>query len=171
MGGGSRWPRRDVFRAKSARGADERAFPPARLAAPASLHAHTVRLLPWCCCVVSRAHNGPRRNQRLLTILDYRWNYGSALPKGVQDNLSSVEQEFARNYDRLLGSYMGSLGVDLTSDLQPPKELFVQVRVLRDCGDIYTDDGTVSLKAQTTHHLRRLDAEPLIRKGLVEHVA
>lgn len=31
------------------------------------------------------------------------------------------------------------LNLDLTADLQPPKELHVEVRVLNDCGEIMTD--------------------------------
>ena len=45
----------------------------------------------------------------------------------------------------------------------------MEVRVLRDCGDIITDSGsTVHLQKNTVHHLRRTDVELLIRQGYLE---
>lgn len=55
-------------------------------------------------------------------------------------------------------------------DQQPPKDLFVEVRVLRDCGEIMTENGLVNLEANSTHFLRRVDVEQLIRQGLLEQI-
>jgi GINS complex subunit 1 len=53
----------------------------------------------------------------------------------------------------------------------PPKELFVEARVLQDAGQIVTESGaTLILQEGTTHHMRRSDAEELIRNGVLEHV-
>jgi GINS complex subunit 1 len=55
---------------------------------------------------------------------------------------------------------------------QPPKELQIEVRVLQDYGTIVTESGaTITLKKDTRILLRRTDAEPLIRQGILEHVA
>ena len=59
---------------------------------------------------------------------------------------------------------------DLTTDINPPKELMVEIRVLQSCGEIYTDSGAVNLERNTTHYLRRSDIEPYIRKGFVEQI-
>lgn len=56
----------------------------------------------------------------------------------------------------------------VSQDLKPPKDLFVEVRVLKDYGEIVTDKGTVNLKKNTVHYLRRTDVELLIRQGVLE---
>jgi GINS complex subunit 1 len=54
--------------------------------------------------------------------------------------------------------------------LQPPKELFVEVKVMEDCGEIMTENGPVQLSRGTTHFLRRSDIVHLIRQGKLEHM-
>ena len=56
-------------------------------------------------------------------------------------------------------------------DLQPPKDLYIEVRVVVDCGEIMTDTGSVNLEAGTVHFLRRSDVEHLIRQGMLEQMA
>ena len=46
----------------------------------------------------------------------------------------------------------------------------VEVRVLEDCGEIFTDFGVVNLARNTTHYLRRSVIEPFIRRGAVEQL-
>ena len=36
---------------------------------------------------------------------------------------------------------MKDIGFDLTTNIKPPKEPFVEVRVLESCGEIFTEDG------------------------------
>lgn len=54
--------------------------------------------------------------------------------------------------------------------MQPPKDLYIEVRVLRDCGEVMTENGLVHLEANSTHFLRRADVEQLIRQGLLEQI-
>lgn len=100
------------------------------------------------------------------------------------------------DYDKLMGDYMAKVGMDLTQDQSPPKDLFVevntkrhvivrrpeswetptprkrkfswkskcssfplQVRVMKDYGEIQTDTGAVKLDKNTVHFLRRSDCE------------
>ena len=70
-------------------------------------------------------------------------------------------------YDKLHGDYASFLQMDLTADLQPPKDLYIEVRVEKDCGEIFTDSGAVTLERGTTHYLRRSDVEHLIRQGFL----
>lgn len=107
---------------------------------------------------------------RIRRILDYRWQVGPSASSHLSDNMSAQEREFLTGYNRLLGEYSNKVGLDLTADLQPPKDLFVEVRVKRDCGEILTDSGPVSFKPGTAHFLRRSDVEHLIRQGALEHV-
>ena len=48
----------------------------------------------------------------------------------------------------------------MSQDLEPPKDLFVEIRVLSDCGEIVTSDGNIiHLEQNTTHLLRRADVK------------
>jgi GINS complex subunit 1 len=76
--------------------------------------------------------------------------------------------EYFQNYNKLLTSYNEAIDLDLTSDLEPPRDLFVEIRVLISCGELVTESGPVSLDQGSTHYLRRSDVEHLIRLGHVE---
>ena len=41
--------------------------------------------------------------------------------------LPQTQVTFYHGYDALVGDYMQDVGVDLTADMQPPKDLFVEV--------------------------------------------
>jgi GINS complex subunit 1 len=57
-------------------------------------------------------------------------------------NLSPEEEEYARAYGELLAAYKGKwTDIDLTGNLEPPRDLFVDVRVLKDAGEIQTEYG------------------------------
>ena len=53
------------------------------------------------------------------------------------------EKEFMSSYDKILMDYTEEVGVDVLSNLTPPKELMVEVRVLQECGEIMTETGSV----------------------------
>ncbi len=134
-------------------------------------------------------HAALGRNRRcLLAYLDHRagraramrWQFGSVLPAEARAGLCEPEAAFFARYSRLLASYMRSVGggggggvegLDLTTDLRPPKSLYVEVRCLEDYGEMETDDGDlVVLRKNTQHYLPRALCEPLIRQGVLEHV-
>ncbi len=57
-------------------------------------------------------------------------------------SLSPEEEEYVRQYNDLLAAYKGQwTDIDLTGSLQPPKDLFIDVRVLKDAGEIQTEYG------------------------------
>jgi len=106
---------------------------------------------------------------RLGKIRGLRWETGSILPDRLQkDTLSAHEKDYFHNYNQLITKYNEAVGVDLASDLEPPRDLFVEIRVLTACGEIITESGPVSLDQGSTHFLRRSDVEHLIRLGHVE---
>eukprot|EP01111_Echinosteliopsis_oligospora_P019164 TRINITY_DN9116_c0_g1_i2.p1 TRINITY_DN9116_c0_g1~~TRINITY_DN9116_c0_g1_i2.p1 ORF type:complete len:127 (+),score=19.54 TRINITY_DN9116_c0_g1_i2:317-697(+) len=111
---------------------------------------------------------------RLQQIKGLRWDLGtSVIPDNIKTNLNPREVQFFSEYDKMLGDYMRSVNeLDLTMDLnQPPKNLFIEVRVKQDVGALVTESGnTINLRANTTHFLRRTDVEPLIRQGVLEHI-
>ena len=62
-----------------------------------------------------------------------------------------------------------NVAISVTGLKNPPKVLYVEVRVLRDCGEVMTESGVVNLEAHSQHFLRRVDVEQLIRQiGLLE---
>lgn len=60
--------------------------------------------------------------------------------------------------------------INLRNHQIPPKDLFIEVHVLGDVGEIITQNGPVLLQKGSRVLIRRTDCEPLIREGLLEHV-
>ncbi len=123
------------------------------------------------------------RNKRiLLAYHHYRvekmrklrcWDTAAALPPHVRSLLSEAEVDFYTEYDKLNSRYNSSLGgLDLNSNLQPPEEDFIEVRVVKGgLGTIVMDYwGEVSLELGTTHYLSRGDVEHLVRQGALQQL-
>lgn len=61
---------------------------------------------------------------------------------GSQNSLSPEEEEYFRKYSDMLAAYKGYwTDIDLTGGLDPPKDLFIDVRVLKDAGEVQTEYG------------------------------
>ena len=62
--------------------------------------------------------------------------------EGTGSSLSPEEEEYVRQYGDLLAAYKGQwTEIDLTGSLEPPRDLFIDVRVLKDAGEIQTEYG------------------------------
>jgi GINS complex subunit 1 len=62
-----------------------------------------------------------------------------------ESSLSPEEEEYVRQYSDLLAAYKGQwTDIDLTGSLEPPRDLFIDVRVLKDAGEIQTEYGYAS---------------------------
>ncbi|XP_067681304.1 DNA replication complex GINS protein PSF1-like [Haliotis asinina] len=112
---------------------------------------------------------------RLVQIRKMRWEFGSVLPADIKYNLCEQEIQWFGRYNKMLASYMRSIGdaggLDLTQDLKPPKTLYVEVRCQVDHGEFETQDGNVIvLKKNSQHFLLRSECEHLIRQGILEHI-
>lgn len=56
--------------------------------------------------------------------------------------LSAQEEQYVQQYRDLLAQYKSQWNdVDLTGSLEPPRDLFIDVRVLKDTGEIQTEYG------------------------------
>ena len=111
-------------------------------------------------------------HHRLRKLRQLRWDCGPVLPERYRDDtISNREKDYFIRYNSILTDYQDNVGLDLTSDIIPPKDLFIQVRVLENCGKIMTENGTVSLDKGSLHFLRRADVESFVREGKVEQVA
>lgn len=65
-----------------------------------------------------------------------------AAGEGSTSSLSPQEEDYVRQYSDLLAAYKGQwTDIDLTGSLQPPRDLFIDVRVLKDAGEIQTEYG------------------------------
>lgn len=63
-----------------------------------------------------------------------------------ESSLSPEEEEYVRQYSDLLAAYKGQwTDIDLTGSLEPPRDLFIDVRVLKDAGEIQTEYGYVNV--------------------------
>lgn len=107
---------------------------------------------------------------RLQRIQRYRWEVGPSAASHLAENMSAAETTFLGAYNRLLANYSDAIELDLTADPLPPRDLYVEVRVNRDCGSVLTDSGPVTLKPGTAHFLKRTDVEHLIRQGALTHI-
>lgn len=64
---------------------------------------------------------------------------------GGHSSLSPEEEEYFRQYGDMLAAYKGQwTDIDLTGSLEPPKDLFIDVRVLKNAGEIQTEYGYVT---------------------------
>lgn len=71
-------------------------------------------------------------------------------------SLSPQEEDYVRQYGDLLAAYKGQwTDIDLTGSLEPPRDLFIDVRVLKDAGEIQTEYGYVCF----SHHWPRDNAD------------
>ena len=72
-----------------------------------------------------------------------------------QNSLSPEEEEYFRQYSDMLAAYKGQwTDVDLTGSLEPPKDLFIDVRVLKDAGEIQTEYGYAGFRHLHLNYVR-----------------
>jgi GINS complex subunit 1 len=96
---------------------------------------------------------------------------GDANGAGSQSSLSAEEEEYFRQYNDLLSSYKGQwTDIDLTGSLEPPKDLFIDVRVLKDAGEIQTEYGAINLTKNSQFFVRHGDVERLIAQGFLQRL-
>lgn len=102
-------------------------------------------------CALFVQHLCMRRNKRCLLayqrlradrMREMAWREVDAGERGVMVNLNPNEQEYWRQFSELLADYKGAwTEIDLTGSLEPPRDLFIDVRVLKDAGEIQTEYG------------------------------
>lgn len=115
-------------------------------------------------CLMAYVYN------RAEIIQSFRWKVGPVLPQEIQKKLSYLEEEYFKNHSAALESYMSELELDLTVDMVPPKDPYIQVRVLDDIGEVLLSDQSSNLARHSMHFLKRTDAEQFISQGLMEEL-
>ncbi|KAL9123093.1 MAG: hypothetical protein Q9187_000344 [Circinaria calcarea] len=91
---------------------------------------------------------------------------------GASNSLSPEEEEYARQYSDILAAYKGQwTDIDLTGSLEPPKDLFIDVRVLKNAGDIQTEYGAITLTKNSQFYVRQGDVGRLIAQGYLQKLS
>lgn len=147
---------------------------------------------PATACALLVNHLSMRRNKRCLLayhrmrtnkLEEMCWNGvdiselqthagpGSAAG-GSSSSLSAEEEQYAHQYSDLLAAYKGQwTDIDLTGSLEPPKDIFIDVRVLKDAGEIQTEYGSITLTRNSQFYVRQGDVERLIQQGYLQKLS
>ncbi|KAI6157187.1 hypothetical protein BKA82DRAFT_4053754 [Pisolithus tinctorius] len=115
---------------------------------------------------------------RMDRLRDMYWVAGGALPhilsnQDIRSKLSPHEVDFLRQYSASVMDYRAEFSneLDITASItHPPKDLHVLVRVVRDCGVIQTELGSIDFQKGQRFMVRRADIEHLIVQGYLEEV-
>lgn len=87
------------------------------------------------------------------------------------ENLSHAEQEYFKLYQDLVLDFKSSISdIDLSGDLEPPTEIFIDVRVLKDGGEVQTEYGVFNLIKDSQFYVRKSDVDRLIQQGYLEEI-
>lgn len=129
-------------------------------------------------CALFVLHLCMRRNKRCLLayqrlradrIVQMVWNETIDQDTTTYGNLSPHEQDYLHKYSDLLVDYKGEwTDIDLTGSTQPPKDLFIDVRVLKDAGEIQTEYGVFNLTKDSQFYVRHADVQRLIQQGYLQ---
>ncbi|KAI9710965.1 MAG: DNA replication protein psf1 [Bogoriella megaspora] len=97
---------------------------------------------------------------------------GDAGDTSGSSSLSPEEEEYVRQYSDMLAAYKGQwTDIDLTGSLEPPRDLFIDVRVLKDAGEIQTEYGAITLTKNSQFYVRQGDVERLIAQGYLQRLS
>ncbi|KAL7912064.1 hypothetical protein GGI35DRAFT_305472 [Trichoderma velutinum] len=97
---------------------------------------------------------------------------GVSSSDGSTSSLSPQEEDYVRQYGDLLAAYKGQwTDIDLTGSLEPPRDLFIDVRVLKDAGEIQTEYGAITLTKNSQFYVRQGDVERLIAQGYLQKLS
>ncbi|KAF7304867.1 hypothetical protein MKEN_01200900 [Mycena kentingensis (nom. inval.)] len=119
-------------------------------------------------------------NHRVQFLSTLYWSLGASLPPlisaettSIRAKLSPHEVDYLRSYHNSVMDFRGEFSkeLDITAGIeQPPKDLHVLVHVVRDCGVIQTESGTIDFRLGHRFMVRRSDIEHLIVQGYLEEV-
>ena len=88
------------------------------------------------------------------------------------NSLSHYEQEYLKEYGELITELKSEsmADIDLSGSLEPPSDVFIDVRVLKDAGEIQTEYGVFNLIKDSQFFVRQSDVERLIQQGYLQKI-
>ncbi|KAF1825958.1 GINS complex, Psf1 component [Dissoconium aciculare CBS 342.82] len=96
----------------------------------------------------------------------------NAAGAAATSSLSAEEEQYVHQYSNLLAALKGQwTDVDLAGSLEPPRDIFIDVRVLRDAGEIQTEYGSITLTKNSQFYVRQGDVERLIQQGYLQRLS
>ncbi|KAK7056768.1 DNA replication protein psf1 [Paramarasmius palmivorus] len=116
---------------------------------------------------------------RVDRLRDMYWSVGGALPhilstQDIRSKLSPHEVDYLRQYNNSVMEFRSEFSheLDITASItNPPKDLHVLVHVVKDCGVIQTELGSIDFQKGQRFMVRRADIEHLIVQGYLEEVS
>jgi len=156
---------RDLEREINALSLDGRPPPPSMLIIQTAINRNKRCLLAY-------------HSHRVDRLRDMYWAVGGALPHllsnpDIRSKLSPHEVDYLRQYNSSVMEFRSEFSheLDITASItKPPKDLHVMVRVVRDCGIIQTEVGSIDFQKGQRFMVRRADIEHLIVQGYLEEV-
>jgi GINS complex subunit 1 len=107
---------------------------------------------------------------RLKKIDGLVWDNVELTTEQMSD-LSHHEKQYLEKYISLVSGVKGIMPeIDLGGDLGPPNDVFIDVRVLKDAGEIMTEYGVFNLTKDSQFFVRRVDVERLIQQGYLKEL-
>ena len=109
-------------------------------------------------------------NNRMNKIENYVWNLTGSLPKHIEKCFDEKDKNYYEQYNKLISRYskmIGDTDFDLTKDYLPPKDLYIEVRALKDIKNINTFEGKINVTKGHTYSFKRQDIEHYLRSGLM----
>ncbi|KAJ8080578.1 DNA replication protein psf1 [Marasmius tenuissimus] len=118
-------------------------------------------------------------SHRVDRLRDLYWSVGGALPhilstQDIRSKLSPHEVDYLRQYNNSVMDFRSEFSheLDITASItNPPKDLHVLVHVVKDCGVIETELGSIDFQKGQRFMVRRADIEHLIVQGYLEEVS
>ncbi|CAI2382220.1 unnamed protein product [Moneuplotes crassus] len=108
-------------------------------------------------------------DERCNRLERYFWRHGNELSESFQTNASKQETDYFKNYINLIEEYSQNAvecNLDITTTMEPPRELLAKLRVIEDIGEVYLPDvGSVNLEKNSVHYLKKADVEQFIKAG------
>lgn len=87
------------------------------------------------------------------------------------ENLSHAEQDYIKQYQDLVLDFKSEFSdIDLSVDLEPPTDIFIDVRVLKNGGEVQTEYGAFNLIKDSQFYVRKSDVDRLIQQGYLEEI-
>ncbi|KFY03704.1 hypothetical protein O988_01303 [Pseudogymnoascus sp. VKM F-3808] len=141
---------------------------------------------PATACTLLVNHLFMRRNKRCLLayhrvrtdkLEELIWNGEDILDAPVQQQKAQESYNSRIQSGNTAGGGMGNADANKNNlspeeeDLEPPRDLFIDVRVLKDAGEIQTEYGSITLTKNSQFYVRQGDVERLIAQGYLQKLS